>query len=85
MLLLVMDLAKAVIVVCAGDASGRPVYYKQFSFSGFGAWAANLPPCKFGLEACSSAYHWARFLSAHGHTARLVAAEFVAPLLDAVI
>ena len=74
-----VDLAKEVIVVCAGDASGRPVYCKQFSFAGFGAWVANLPRCTFGLEACSSAHHWARFLSAHGHTARLMAAEFVAP------
>jgi transposase len=74
-----VDLAKEVIVMCAGDATGRPVYCKQFSFSGFGAWAANLPPCTFGLEACSSAHHWARFLGDHGHTARLMAAEFVAP------
>lgn len=74
-----VDLAKEVIVVCAGDAEGRPVYFKQFSFSGFAAWAANLPPCMLGLEACSSAHYWARFLSAHGHTARLMAAEFVAP------
>ena len=74
-----VDLAKEVIVVCAGDTQGRAVYCKQFSFSGFAAWAANLPPCTLGLEACSSAHHWARFLSAHGHTAKLMAAEFVAP------
>ena len=74
-----VDLAKEVLVVCAGDAAGRPVYCKQFSFSGFAAWAANLPPCTFGLEACSSAHHWARFLNGRGHTARLMAAEFVAP------
>jgi transposase len=74
-----VDLAKEVIVVCAGDAAGRPVYCKQFSFSGFAAWAANLPPCTFGLEACSSAHHWARFLAVHGHTAKLLAAEFVVP------
>jgi transposase len=74
-----VDLAKEVIVVCAADAVGRPVYFKQFSFAGFAAWAANLPPCMFGLEACSSAHYWARFLSDHGHTARLMAAEFVSP------
>ncbi len=74
-----VDLAKEVIVVCAADAVGRPVYFKQFSFAGFAVWAANLPPCTFGLEACSSAHYWARFLSDHGHAARLMAAEFVAP------
>ena len=74
-----VDLAKEVIVVCGGDGQGRAVYFKQFSFSGFAQWAANLPPCVVGMEACSSAHHWARFLGAHGHTAKLMAAEFVAP------
>jgi len=31
------------------------------------------------MEACSSAHHWARFLSEHGHAVKLMAAEFVAP------
>src|SRR5215472_2595624 len=74
-----VDLAKSVIVVCAADASGRTLFFKQFSFSGFGAWAANLPPCTMGMEACSSAHHWARVLSAHGHQPKLMAAEFVKP------
>jgi hypothetical protein len=30
-----VDLAKEVIVVCARDAQGRSVYFKQFSFAGF--------------------------------------------------
>ncbi len=74
-----VDLAKEVIVVCAADAQGRPIYFKQFSFSGFAEWAANLPPCLIAMEACSSAHHWARYLSERGHTARLIAAELVAP------
>jgi hypothetical protein len=28
-----VDLAKDVIVVCAGDAQGRPMYFKHFSFA----------------------------------------------------
>jgi transposase len=74
-----VDLAKEVIVVCACDASGHAVYFRQFSFHGFAQWAANLPPCTFGMEACSSAHHWARRLTELGHTPRLMAAEFVAP------
>ena len=74
-----VDLAKDVIVVCAGDAGGRTVYFRQFSFHGFGQWAATLPPCIFGMEACSSAHHWARRLAEFGHTPRLMAAEFVEP------
>jgi transposase len=74
-----VDLAKAVIVVCAADAEGRALYFKQLSFNGFGQWAATLSPCTFGMEACSSAHHWGRRLAAYGHTVRLMAAEFVKP------
>ena len=74
-----VDLAKEVIVVCAADAQGRPIYFKQFSFSGFAEWATNLPRCLIGMEACSSAHHWARYLTDRGHTAKLMAAELVAP------
>jgi len=74
-----VDLAKEVIVVCAGDASGRAMFFKQFSFAGFSVWAGNLPPCTIGMEACSSSNHWARVLSAYGHRPKLMAAEFVKP------
>jgi transposase len=73
------DLVKAVIVVCATDREGRVLFYKQVSFNGFTQWAATIPPCTFGMEACSSAHHWGRRLAAHGHTVRLMAAEFVKP------
>jgi transposase len=72
-------LAKEVIVVCVGDAQGRTVYLKQLSFGGFGRWAVTLPACTFGMEACSTAHHWGRFLSAQGNKPKLMAAEFVAP------
>jgi transposase len=74
-----VDLAKEVIVVCAANAQGRPIYFKQFSFSGFAEWAANLPPCLIGMEACSSAHHWGRYLAQRGHTPKLMAAELVTP------
>jgi transposase len=47
-----VDLAKNVIVVCAAGVAGRATAFKQFSFRGFGEWAANLPPCTVGMEAC---------------------------------
>lgn len=74
-----VDLSKEVIVVCATDARGRTAYFKQLSFAGFAQWAVNLPPCVIGMEACSTAHHWARFLTQHGHTPRLMAAEHVKP------
>ena len=73
------DLAKAVIVVCAADREGQVLFYKQLSFNGFAQWAATIPPCTFGMEACGSAHHWGRRLAAYGHTVRLMAAEFVKP------
>ena len=74
-----VDLAKEVIVVCGADSGGHVVYRKQLSFASFTAWAANLPPCTVGMEACSSSHHWARYLAHHGHEPKLMAAEFVAP------
>jgi transposase len=74
-----VDLAKEVIVVCAADAAGRAIYFKQLSFSGFAEWAANLPPCLIGMEACSSVHYWARYLAERGHSPKLIAAELVAP------
>jgi transposase len=74
-----VDLAKEVIVVCGGDRAGRPVFSRQFSFHGFAQWAATLSQATFAMEACSSAHHWARWLTEHGHVAKLIAAEHVMP------
>jgi transposase len=74
-----VDLAKEVIVVCGGNSAGRVVLRKQLGFAGFAQWAANIAPCVIGMEACSSAHHWARVLERMGHTPRLLAAEHVAP------
>jgi hypothetical protein len=49
------ELAKDLIVVCAADACGRTLFFKQFGFRGFASGAANLPPCTMAMEACSSA------------------------------
>jgi len=74
-----VDLAKDVIVVCAADASGRTVFFKQLGFRGFAEWAANLLPCTIAMEACSSAHYWARTLSALGHRPKLLAPDLVQP------
>ena len=74
-----VDLAKDVIVVCASNAAGAVVLRKQLSFSAFAAWAANIPGCVIGMEACSTAHHWVRVLASLGHSPKLMAAEVVAP------
>jgi len=40
---------------------------------------AHLPSSLIGMEACSSAHHWARKLTAFGHEVRLIAPQFVKP------
>jgi transposase len=74
-----VDLAKEVIAVCGADRSGKSVFTRIFRREAFAAWAVQLPPCVFGLEACGAAHHWARWLTSHGHTSQLMAAEFVKP------
>jgi transposase len=74
-----VNLAKDVIVVCAGNAAGAVVLRKQLSFAAFASWATQLPACVIGMEACSTAHHWFRTLSSLGHAPKLMAAELVAP------
>lgn len=74
-----VDLAKEVIAVCAADRTGKTVFTRVFRRDTFAAWAVQLPPSVFGLEACGAAHHWARWLASHGHTPRMMAAEFVQP------
>jgi transposase len=72
-----VDLAKELIVACAGNAQGRVLYCKSLSFAGFAEWLARLSPCTVGFEACSSAHYWARFAREHGHETKLMAADQV--------
>jgi len=75
-----VDLAKNLIQVHAVDAAGRRVVARAFKRDHFFAWCEQLPPgCLVAMEACSSAHHWARRLSAKGLDARLIAANFVTP------
>lgn len=74
-----IDLAKEVFAVCMLDTKGAVVYTKALKRDAFISWAEQLAPCSVAMEACGSAHHWGRWFSAHGHTARLIAAEFVQP------
>ena len=40
---------------------------------------ASLPSCLVGIEACSTAHHWAREIMALGHEVRLLPASYVKP------
>jgi transposase len=66
------DLAKNVFQLHAVDASGRVVAAVALRRKEVLLFFAKLPPCLVGLEACSSAHHWARELIRLGHDARLM-------------
>ena len=74
-----LDLAKDVIAACVVDAHGAVIERHVLRREAFIRWAERLPPCTVAMEACGSAHHWGRWFSARGHTARLMAAEFVVP------
>jgi transposase len=74
-----IDLAKEVFAVCILDARGAVVERKVLRRAAFERWAAALAPCTVAMEACGSAHYWGRFFAVRGHTARLIAAEFVVP------
>ena len=42
----------------------------------------NKPPCLIAMEACGGAHHWARELSAQGHSVRLLHAKIVRPFVS---
>ena len=74
-----LDLAKSVFQVHGVDVRGKAVLRKQLKRSEMATFFANLPSCLIGMEACSSAHHWARKLMALGHEVRLMAPQFVKP------
>jgi hypothetical protein len=57
-----LDIAKNVFQVHGVDSAGFVVVTKSVRRARVLAFFASLPPCLIGIEACSSAHHWARAL-----------------------
>jgi len=55
-----LDLAKNVFQVHGVNRHGKVELRKQLKRDQVAAFFANLPGCLIGMEACSSAHHWAR-------------------------
>jgi len=72
-----LDLAKTVFQVHAVDEAGHIVLRKQVRRRQALAFFSNLAPCLVGIEACATANHWARELSALGHEVRLMPPQYV--------
>ena len=74
-----VDLAKNVFQVHGIDASGQAMIRRQLKRSQVLPFFKKQPPCLVGMEACASAHHWAREVSALGHDVRLMPARYVKP------
>ena len=62
-----LDLAKHWFQVHGVDANGQIVVRRKLRRSEVLAFFQSLTPCLVGMEACATAHHWARELTALGH------------------
>jgi transposase len=74
-----LDLAKNVFQAHGVAANGEILFRRKLRRSEVIEFFRDLPPCLVGMEACAGAHHWARELSALGHTVRLMPAIYVKP------
>jgi transposase len=72
-----IDLAKKVFQVHAVDCSGKVVIRRAVKRRELVPFAAKLPACVIGMEACATAHHWARELMRLGHEVKLIPPAYV--------
>jgi transposase len=72
-----IDLGKSAFQVHGVDAAGRTVIERRFTRQGLRAWLVRLQPCLIGMETCSGAHHWGRWLRKQGHEVRLMNPRYV--------
>jgi transposase len=74
-----LDLAKSVFQIHGVDEAGVAVLRRKLARADMTAFFTKQSPCVVGMEACSSAHHWARLLVEMGHTVRLIPPQYVKP------
>ena len=72
-----IDLAKQVFQVHGVDACGGIVVRKALRRAQVIPFFTKLSPCLVGMEACGTSHHWARELSALGHTVKMMPPAYV--------
>jgi len=72
-----LDLAKSVFQLHAVDTDGAIVWRKKVRRGALLETLAKIPACLIGMEACATAHHWAREISALGHEVRLMPPVYV--------
>lgn len=76
-----IDLAKHVFQVHATEAGGKAIVAKALRRRDVLPFFTSLRPCVVGMEACGSAHHWARELTALGHEVKLIPPAYVKPFV----
>jgi transposase len=76
-----VDLAKNVFQLHGVDRHGETAWRRRLTRD---KWLKVLldkvePGCVIGMEACTGAHHWARYLQASGFAVKLIAPQFVKP------
>ena len=72
-----LDIAKNVFQVHGINAEGRAVLRRKVRRNQLLPLLGGLNPCLIGMEACATAHHWARELTALGHEVRLMPPAYV--------
>ncbi len=76
-----IDPSKAVFTLHCVDDTGRAVLRTNLRRAQVVPFFRRLPPTEIAIEACGSSHHWARELSALGHTVRLIPPQYVKPFV----
>jgi transposase len=76
-----LDIAKSVFQLHTVDMGSGEIVNQQLKRAKVLTYFANRAPCLIGIEACGGAHHWARKLTAQGHSVRLIHAKAVRPFV----
>lgn len=74
-----LDLAKNVFQVHGITQDDEVAFNRPLRRAQLLPFFSRLEPCLIGMEACSSAHHWARELTKFGHDVRLIPPIYVKP------
>jgi len=72
-----VDLAKNVFELAVADSEGKIGERLRLNRARFSSFFVHRAPCRVLMEACGSAYYWARRIGAHGHAVQLLPAQYV--------
>jgi transposase len=74
-----IDTSKAVFTLHGIDQAERPTLRLNLRRTQMIGFFTKLPPTEIAMEACGGAHHWARELTALGHTVHLIPPQYVTP------